>query len=483
MTNLIPLAIADVELQLATSVAVAATSFSLSSANDDDGNALPAGMYCFTVDSGTSNKEYLLGQLNGTSVTGVSRVSRQGVSTSGAAKAHRIGAPVILTNFATLQRVADILRGQIALDGGNPINYDAEPSLTGRTEIATVGYVLDTATGGTVAFDTQIITGVNAGETVADGDFLYFKTSDQEWYKADASVVATSENVQIGIAQGAGTDGAAISGGVLISGVHTTTGLTAGSSYYISDTAGAIAATAGTVEVLVGTALSTTKLLLQLRTAEMVTATEKDALAGTSGTPSTSNRFVTDADTTGTGSLLRANKQTKRVTSTDINTVFGGETSNPEEDILVTAIPAGALGTNNYIRVKIWFTLLNVKDNAYTQDFQFFLKYGSTTITSVYTLHSSNGGIGESRNGSLEAYVFANNSASVQFGHIEFLSAPLSMNDTATSPVSTGSLNSAFGTASEDSSGALNLTISVNPGDTYSYTVTARHALVELITA
>jgi len=283
MANLIPLAIADVELQLATSVAAGGTSFTLSSATDDDGNALPAGMYCFTVDSGTSSKEYLLGQLNGVSVTGVSRVSRQGVSTSGAAKAHRVGAPVILTNFATLQRVADILRGQIALDGANPINYDAEPTLTDRVELATVGYVLDTATGGTVAFDKQIITGVNAGETVASGDFLYLKTSDQEWYKADASVVATSENVQIGIAQGSGTDGAAISGGVLISGVHTTTGLTAGSPYYISDTSGAIAATAGTIKVVVGIALSTTKLLITQKTPETVTSQEKVFLGSIAG--------------------------------------------------------------------------------------------------------------------------------------------------------------------------------------------------------
>jgi hypothetical protein len=55
MANKIPLAIADVELQLSTALSVGSTSFTLNSANDDDGNALPAGMYCFTLDSGTSN--------------------------------------------------------------------------------------------------------------------------------------------------------------------------------------------------------------------------------------------------------------------------------------------------------------------------------------------------------------------------------------------------------------------------------------------
>ena len=93
MTNVIPRAIADVELQIATAISVGTTSFTLNSANDDDGNALPAGLYCFTLDSGTSNKEYLIGQLNGVNITSVKSVSRQGVETTGAARAHRVGCP------------------------------------------------------------------------------------------------------------------------------------------------------------------------------------------------------------------------------------------------------------------------------------------------------------------------------------------------------------------------------------------------------
>jgi hypothetical protein len=156
--------------------------------------------------------------------------------------------------------VADVLRGKVALDGDNPIVYDAEPTLADRKELATVGYVLDNVTGGTVAFDAQTITGT-AGEDVVAGNLVYFKTSDQEWYKTDADTAATVEGVQLGIALGAGSDGVAISGGIQISGTYTTTGLTAGSTYYASNTAGAIATTAGTVPVVVGVALSTTKLM------------------------------------------------------------------------------------------------------------------------------------------------------------------------------------------------------------------------------
>lgn len=259
MANLIPLAIADFETSLSVAISVGATSLTLSAATDDDGVALPAGKYCFTVNNGSSNKQYLLGQLNGTSVTSVVNVSRQGVETSGASQTARAGSPIIISDFATIQRVADILRGQLDLDGSSPVGYDAEPTLADRKDLATVGYVLDTVSGGTVAFDSQTISG-NGGEAVSAGNLVYFKTSDQEWYKADADTAATIDAVQLGIALGTGSDGVAITGGIQISGSWTTTALTTGALYYVSATAGGISTTAAGRQI--GVALSTTKLLL-----------------------------------------------------------------------------------------------------------------------------------------------------------------------------------------------------------------------------
>ena len=296
MANKVPLAYADVELQLSAAISVGDTTLSLSTAIDDDGIALPAGKYCFTIDNGSTQKEYLLGQLNGTAVTSVVSVSRQGVESTGAARAHRVGAPAIVSDFATIQRVADILRGQETVDGDNPISYDAEPTLTDRKEIATVAYVLDNVTGGTVAFDSQIVTGVNAGETVAAGKLVYFKTSDQEFYLADASVAAEVNGVQMGIALGAGTDGATITGGVQISGSYTTTGLTAGSTYYATDVAGVIGTSAGTTNRVIGLALSTTELLMVPVNPESPTSDMRDAMEGGGdfGAPSSSNKFATE---------------------------------------------------------------------------------------------------------------------------------------------------------------------------------------------
>jgi hypothetical protein len=307
----IPLAIADLELQIATAIGVGDESFTLASATDDDGNALPAGIYCFTVDNGTSQKEYLLGQLNGVNVTEVKSVSRRGVETTGAARKHRIGAPALVTNFATLQRVADILRGALPLNGASPIAYDTEPTLSDNKELATVGYVLSVVTGGAVSFDKQTIAGT-AGATISAGDLVYFDESDQEWYLCDADTAATVEGVMRGIALGSGTDGVAITGGVHLSGAWTTTGLTAGSIYYASNTAGDLATSAGTVKHIVGVALSTTRLWVIPQHRETIPTRTKDALAGGGdfGTPSSSNKFMTEdwvgANSEGTGDLLRA---------------------------------------------------------------------------------------------------------------------------------------------------------------------------------
>lgn len=112
-----PKIIADFETQLASGVSAAATSFTLASATDDDGNALPAGKYYFTIENGSSNKEYVVGTVSGTAVTAVSNVSRQGTETSGFANAHRAGSSVIITDFLTYKNYMDEISLVSAPDG------------------------------------------------------------------------------------------------------------------------------------------------------------------------------------------------------------------------------------------------------------------------------------------------------------------------------------------------------------------------------
>ncbi len=152
---------------------------------------------------------------------------------------------------------------------------------------------LNAAALGSATIDQVIIAGT-AGATVAAGEVVYQDPSDQEWKLADASSAATADNVLLGIAQGAGTNGNTISGGVLLSGLDTSvSGLTAG-KVFLSDTAGEFSASAGTVEVSLGIAESATSVVFSPRYDQQLTEDQQDAMAGTSGTPASGNLFATE---------------------------------------------------------------------------------------------------------------------------------------------------------------------------------------------
>lgn len=476
MSNKVPLVVADFETQIAGAISAGDTSFTLASATDDDGNTITAGKYCFTVNNGASNKQYLIGQVNGTAVTSVSYVDRQGNETSGAQYAARSGSPVIISNFASLQRVADILRGQETLDADNPIYYDGDPTLSNNAELATVKYVLDNVNGGAVDFDNQIISSsdATAGETIAAGDVVFFQTSDQEWYQADADTAAEVNGVQLGIALGAGSDGASITGGIQISGVYTTTGLTAGDTYYVGNTPGQFTNSAGTTARTIGVALSTTKLLLVPTTVNTLTDDEKDALAGTSGSPSTSNKYVTADDVANDGTsakIIRASGTdlplaiTQATKGLDISgaTTDLAQSGTTEYDVYSYTVAANTLGTGNSIRVKIYLSDLTQASSAGTTTFR--LKYGSTTIASFVFAEHTQGAL--NLLGTIEAVVTANASASAQTGFLS-LEAGANNLDLDSAWGAAGSIlrGYAAGTATEDSTGALDLKITAQSSQT-----------------
>ena len=139
-----PKIVADFETALATALSIGDTSFTLSSATDDDGVSLPAGKYYFTIDNGTSQKEYVVGTVSGTSVTSVSNVTRQGTESSGVDRAHRVGASVIISDFLTYKNYID----ETTVAGA----ADADNITKGVVETATLAEVrARTATGSTGA--------------------------------------------------------------------------------------------------------------------------------------------------------------------------------------------------------------------------------------------------------------------------------------------------------------------------------------------
>lgn len=277
---------ADFETQLSGAIAINATSFTLQSITDIDGNDLSDGIYCFTIDRDTTSaKEYLIGQLTAATktVASISSVSRQGVLTSNAQKAHRIGANVIISDHSILAAISRIFTGQGTINPAAPLEYTTAPTLSSATQIATKGYVDSVVTGGTVNTDRIIIGSQTAGETVAAGNIVYFKSSDGRWWKADADDTATFSNVLLGVALGSGTAGNPVTNGVQIYGkCDSFTGLTATATYYLSNTAGAVSSSAGTFTVPLGQAFATTGIFFNPN-AVLATAVNTSAGAGDSG--------------------------------------------------------------------------------------------------------------------------------------------------------------------------------------------------------
>lgn len=112
--------------------------------------------------------------------------------------------------------------------------------------------------------ETDIVAG-KAGETITAGQILYKASADGRWYKADANAATAEARKPIGVALNGASAGQPISvqrsGRITIGGT-----LTAGVTYYLSDTPGGVAPLAdvasGEYYAVLGVAQSTTVLLL-----------------------------------------------------------------------------------------------------------------------------------------------------------------------------------------------------------------------------
>lgn len=298
MTTTLLKVVADLNLSLASAVSAGSTTATLNTNVDSDGVTLPDGKFGFTVDGDNSSKEFFVCDKTGTAITNVQSISKQGAATTGFSTYHRTGAVITITDWAVWKRAIDNLTGTTGFDAGTPLKYDGQPTLSDPTAIPTVQYVLDTVNGGAVSFNATVIAG-DAGENVADGDWVYFNTTDGEWYKTDADDTTKCLNVRIGKARGAGTNGNPITGGIFVDGLETVGVYVAGTTYYIGNTAGALSTSAGTNSVVVGVGDANGDLILRRPTPNQI-----DAMQGgsTFGSPSASNKFITqDYNASATG--------------------------------------------------------------------------------------------------------------------------------------------------------------------------------------
>lgn len=296
MSASIPKTVADFETSLDAQALAGETSITLTSIVDADGNNLAGGLYAFTLDGDVPEyKEFVIGTLSGSTVSSIFSVSAQNVATSGLSKYHRRGALVSITDWVAIGRLTATSRGDAGFDATAPLYYDAAPASLSGNQLVTAAWVAALINGGTIDFGQQVLQSQVAGENLTANNHVYFKESDQRWWKVDADDSATFTQVKRGIALSTQTTGNTLQ--IAVSGlVAGFSGLTPGSKYYASSTAGAIS-TSGT-NAFIGVAFSATQLIVDTYLRDIPSGQQKDALAGSLGTPSSTNKYVTELNET-----------------------------------------------------------------------------------------------------------------------------------------------------------------------------------------
>lgn len=324
----LPKVVANFKTTLSDELAVAGSSFDIDSVATSHGD-LADDIYAIVIDEGTEDEEHIIGELTDNTFSSLIRdVSVQdGETSQSTGKKHRRGAQVKITNFALVQ-IARALRGDMALAGDSPMRYASAHTFSNDRDLVDKAFVIATATGGVISFDRQILEAIDAGETVAENDLLYFKEADQEWYKADDDTLATINDVKLAIALGDGTDGNEIQNGVLLLGRKSGfSGLDAGARYYSSTTAGGMSTTKGANSVFLGWALTDSVFLFAPR--------EGDILNGNDVTRArqiarTGEVKMMMGSTEPTGWLIMNGQEVSRTTYADLfayfNTEFGSGT-------------------------------------------------------------------------------------------------------------------------------------------------------------
>lgn len=305
---------------------------------------------------------------------------------------HAGGTPVILSNPPQLFSQYGALTNDETITGAWNV-----PTPTAALGIANKSYVDSIVSGGSVSLDSISVAGT-AGETFATGTIVYFDGDTTEWMVASASTTASSTNVQLGIAQGPGTDGASITGGVLTRGYDTTqTGMTTGATMYLSDT-GTASSTTGTYSVVIG----------QARTSSLFYF---DPVYGNYANPVIPNTFTasnTFSDTTNftatsSFSIASTTKQyfadgTSQTTAPVNNLVEAGALSSFTNDateyvIASTTISGGILDTDDIIKITGWY---DAYDSDADSEGVLRIKYGGTAcggLTLTYFQTSGSTGI------------------------------------------------------------------------------------------
>lgn len=255
--------------KLAASITASSTTFSLNNIKKWDGNDLVAGDFgtrLFMVLRNDSNTVLELTEIDPDTIASSSiTFLKRGLSFDGDLTTETAALKLTWVKNQTACEIGSnppqLLNHMVQIIGAQTIagikTFSSLPATTAGNAVSDNDLVrkaqLDAATLGQIGTDKVIIAG-NAGETITDGDLIYFDTvTNNEWMLCDADTAASVDNVLLGIAQGAGTNGNAITGGVLLLGIDDAqSGMTIGDLMYASETAGGIISTPSTLAYLTG---------------------------------------------------------------------------------------------------------------------------------------------------------------------------------------------------------------------------------------
>lgn len=245
------------------------TTLTLTSFNDING--IPLGMASFgatgfgTIEpnNGTQEDSIIFTGITSNSnstvtLTGVSSVGFEYPFTVsvGLSKSHAGSTTFIITNTSYFYYSAFVS----SQNNQSILGYLQVPDPISNLGIANKEYVLSVVNGGAVSTDQVVVSGT-AGQVVVAGQFGYLK-NDGKWYLTSASASSTSSHLILGIFQTSANTNNPVA--VLTEGQDKTqTGLTIGSTYYLSNTSGAISTSPGNTNVSIGVAVSAINLEFQ----------------------------------------------------------------------------------------------------------------------------------------------------------------------------------------------------------------------------
>jgi hypothetical protein len=455
MATLLGKIIADFRTQLATKLSIGASSVTLQSATDDDGVALPAGQYYFTIDGENSQKEHIYATLSGTSLTSIYSVSRQGARSANAVREHRVGASVVITDFAHIKNLNDLLDGTTDWNALVPLKYDANPTISNNAHLATKKYVDDVAIAGapdateTVKGIIELATGAELAAGTSAGGTGARLVAPSSSCKSSSAGVGDANKIPVLNANGrlaASFGGAASSLATLD-----------GSSKVVEDPANATATpTASRIPIANGSG-KLAEGWLQMTNAQALDLTD-------------------GGDTV----LHTHNKLYNFVYSTSTPITFGNSTT--ETNLLSTTLPANVLKTAGYVRVKLFVSDFDIAASGPGNVFTGILYYGTTAIATV-TITNNNASNQTNWQGWIEGIIMGSGATNTQAGvvNMELFYAPGVIQSGAfTGPFSV--LGAGSGTAAEDSTTARAIRFTGDWNNaTVNSSITISHSIVEYI--